>query len=109
MTPVQDEFRILPWANLTQHPEMASSIGEARVDMHVHETDEDITVYARRHMLEPPPGAVVDPKDGKIWDAPEAWQQQVIPPPSCSGAGYRNVGGQPAQGHDLIGYGSNAC
>ena len=102
-------FAIIAWAEISQHPLRASGIGEAHIDMRVHESEEDITVYGHKQRWDelPAPGTLLG--EGGWSEASTPHDRPLLPPTSCSGSSYRTIGGQAATGQDLIGYGAGRC
>ncbi len=102
-------FAIIAWAELSQHPLRASGIGEAHIDMRVHENEEDITVYGHKQRWDelPAPGTLLG--EGGWSEASTPHDRPLLPPTSCSGSSFRTIGGQAATGEDLIGYGAGRC
>jgi hypothetical protein len=99
-----NDFDVVDWLSLT--PAGNSLIRDpkqaAPVDLTARDDDANITVYGRKKhpdLSAPPPmGYAPDTNE-----AAEPRDLRIVPPTGCNNAAYSDVGGQPANGSDLIG------
>jgi hypothetical protein len=98
-------LQVIPWFSLT--PQGAGLIRtpgtERGIDLAAREDDTYITVYGKKKTVDLHAGQEHD------FTAP-GWSELAMPrdipigpPSSCSSGAYRTIGGQPANGQDLVG------
>ncbi len=99
-----NEFDVVSWLSLT--PAANSLIRDPNrapaVDLTAREDDSNITVYGRKKHpdLSAPPPAGYAPLENEV---AEPRDLRIVPPTHCANAAYSDVGGQSANGSDLIG------
>jgi hypothetical protein len=99
-----NEFDVADWLSLT--PAGNSLIRDPRqgapVDLTARDDDTNVTVYGRKKHpdLSPPPPLGYAPLENEV---AEPRDLRIVPPTHCANAAYSDVGGQSANGSDLIG------
>ena len=102
-------FDIVAWLDFA--PRGASLI-RSKIDVTARESDDttQITVFGRHRPKDPRPPPPDDHYTPLESDAAIPRDVHYLPPGGCSNGAYQTVGGQPANGQDLIGQlGSSGC
>jgi hypothetical protein len=105
-------FAVQPWVSLSQGPSLIRDPNPPpQMDLAAREDQTFVTVYAHKKREQSGPGAGrrVDGDEAAYSDASTPWDLPVAPPTNCSNGAYQTIGGQPANGADLMGPMARGC
>jgi hypothetical protein len=107
--PSPSGFAVQPWVSLSQGPSLIREPSDRQMDLAAREDETYVTVYAHKKAPELGAGRRIDGDEAGYSDAATPWDLPVAPPTNCSNSAYQTIGGQPANGADLMGALARPC